>query len=290
MNAAKLGINPHVIRCLNRHYCDKDESSACRIFKSLCYKVKEDQTGERSVESYVKDMVEILVDRHVATKRNGTNKASDVRSKLLDMLQLRGFEKDDIISDPDEEIDPIIGSFSSCVCDCLRILFGLSSLYDDKEFDDFFSSLKRNITNSECFYDKNLDQICMIVDRDTGSFNEKQYDELVKACNKYKFKLYMTNPRFEFWLLLHFLYKSQIDCENVCQKSKGSKKSYLERELSKKLPGNIKRVVPFDKLVDNVDTAIENEKEFCEDIFGLKTSIGSNIGQLMTELKGTKSP
>ena len=41
------------------------------------------------------------------TKRNGTNKASDVRSKLLDMLQLRGFEKDDIISDPDEEKDEL---------------------------------------------------------------------------------------------------------------------------------------------------------------------------------------
>ena len=40
-------------------------------------------------------------------------------------------------------------------------------------------------------------------------------------------------------------------------------------------------------LFDKIPRAIENEKRFCEDIAGLKTNVGSNIGRLISELQGS---
>lgn len=35
----------------------------------------------------------------------------------------------------------------------------------------------------------------------------------------------------------------------------------------------------------DIDNAINNEKEFCEDIVELENSIGSNIGKLISEMR-----
>ena len=39
------------------------------------------------------------------------------------------------------------------------------------------------------------------------------------------------------------------------------------------------------RFVKRIDKAIENEKQFCEDIGALEYSVGSNIGCLLTELR-----
>ena len=40
-----------------------------------------------------------------------------------------------------------------------------------------------------------------------------------------------------------------------------------------------------DELVRNIDVAVRNEKQFCEDINSLENSVGSNIGLLITEMQ-----
>ena len=63
-------------------------------------------------------------------------------------------------------------------------------------------------STSSITYDENIDKICLVIDRDKDSFistpNNRQYEYVVKTCKKKGFGLYVTNPCFEFWLLLHF--------------------------------------------------------------------------------------
>lgn len=40
-----------------------------------------------------------------------------------------------------------------------------------------------------------------------------------------------------------------------------------------------------DELVRNIDVAVRNDKQFCEDINSLENSVGSNIGLLITEMQ-----
>ena len=40
---------------------------------------------------------------------------------------------------------------------------------------------------------------------------------------------------------------------------------------------SVRPLFPFEELIDKVDTAILHEKDFCEDVRGLKSSPGSNV-------------
>ncbi|MEG0471112.1 MAG: RloB domain-containing protein, partial [Solibacillus sp.] len=52
-------------------------------------------------------------------------------------------------------------------------------------------------------YEEGFDRICLILDRDYRSFKDDQYDEVLKICKNNNFMLGITNPNFEFYLLLH---------------------------------------------------------------------------------------
>ena len=72
------------------------------------------------------------------------------------------------------------------------------------------------------------------------SFTEKQFDEVVKICDKNSFHFLISNPNFEFWLLLHFDEVTSLDKEKIKANKRineNSKSSirYLPNELRKLL-------------------------------------------------------
>ena len=151
---------------------------------------------------------------------------------------------------------------------------------------DFINSFENYICDQQMTYDSEIDRVCIVIDRDKQSFNEQQYDFVVQTCNQNKFKLYITNPCFEFWLLMHFDKVHKLDTEKLLKNPKvTSRRRYAENELCKLVPGYKKNNIQFDAFLRKIDTAIENEKSFTEDIPGLKNNIGSNIGTLLLELK-----
>ncbi|MCI8298755.1 MAG: RloB domain-containing protein [Lachnospiraceae bacterium] len=100
------------------------------------------------------------------------------------------------------------------------------------------------------------------------------------------FGLYVTNPCFEFWLLLHFDGVFDLDEDKLLENPKiTSKRRYVEHELRRFLPGYKKSSYRAEKLVKDIDLAINNEKEFCEDVVELENSVGSNIGKLITDMR-----
>lgn len=144
------------------------------------------------------------------------------------------------------------------------------------------------IKNSEVVFDKDFDKVCIIVDRDKQSFKAEQYDYVREQCLKHQFDFYVSNPCFEFWLLLHYPDADKLDKQAIWENRRvrvNSKKKLTEKLLAEKLIGYKKNSLNFECIKDKIDLAIEQEKNFCEDIEKLKTDLGTNIGLLMTLMK-----
>lgn len=105
-------------------------------------------------------------------------------------------------------------------------------------------------------------------------------------CVEKKFGLYVTNPCFEFWLLLHFDEVFELDPDKLLENSKvTAKRRYAEQELRRIYPQYGKNSYKAVEIVKHIDKAIENEKKFCEDVVRLKNKVGSNLGRLIEEMK-----
>lgn len=174
------------------------------------------------------------------------------------------------------------------------------SFYDERvssitEFisDYFFNNY--SIENVDTFiktqfieFDKNKDKVCLIVDRDYKSLNKKQYYQLIRKCRQNNYKLFISNPCFEFWLLLHFDEIFDIDkdllAENMKMSDEVNPPHFSETELVKLLPEYEKNNICFDQLKNRIDIALKNEECFCEDLIDLEFNIGSNVGLLIKEL------
>lgn len=146
--------------------------------------------------------------------------------------------------------------------------------------------LRHYLKEQAVTYDAAYDRVCIIVDRDAKSFLANQYDSVVRDCDAQNFQLYVTNPCFEFWLLLHFDAVFTLDPEQLKTNRKITEKhNYAEVELRKLVPGYRKNNIQFPVFHRRIDHAIRNEKSFPEELSALKDNIGSNVGQLITELR-----
>lgn len=150
---------------------------------------------------------------------------------------------------------------------------------------DSIEDFKQYIDEQNTTYAPDYDRVCIIVDRDKQSFKENQYDMVVQKCVENHFRLYVSNPCFEFWLLMHFPEVHALDV-NLLHKNPliTARRRYTENELRKLVPGYTKTNIKFEYYVNSIFNAITNEKAFAEDIPALKYNIGSNIGFLLSEL------
>ena len=141
------------------------------------------------------------------------------------------------------------------------------------------------ISSGKIEYTEGFDQIIIIADRDKGSFTTQQYEKLINDCNRKNIKLCITNPCFEFWLLMHFDAVRTIDQGKMLQNPKITDEvTYCHDVLRQNFNGYHKNSYNAALLMPKLKNAIENEKLFCEDIIGLKTKLGSNLGSLIMEL------
>jgi hypothetical protein len=144
--------------------------------------------------------------------------------------------------------------------------------------------LRDYLSSQVVTYDNELDSVCIIIDRNIRSLKDG-YRDFLEMCNNNGFKLYVSNPDFELWLLMHsdriFDYDRIEMLENKkCNKSR----RFLERALSEVFHGYRKENIQFSKFLPFIKQAITNEKQFCEEISDLENELGSNIGVLLEEL------
>ena len=166
----------------------------------------------------------------------------------------------------------------------------LKALQEEHDLQHVISDISHMIKEGGVTYSEGFDRICLIIDRDRDSFvsspMNNQYRYVIDKCKEMGFGLYITNPCFEFWLLLHFDEVFELDMNKLLENPKvTAKRRYVEQELRKLWSGYQKSSYKAKELVKNIDKAINNEKKFSEDVVGLENSVGSNIGKLIIDMR-----
>lgn len=143
-------------------------------------------------------------------------------------------------------------------------------------------------------YDEKNDFFCLVADRDVSSNSTKKYWELIATCREEKVKLFITNPCFEFWLILHFPESlklgeteyGKIRFNEKIQTGSGSSRTYCETTLLKFDPDYTKTALDFkNRYMGRITDALEHAESFETDLERLEDHIGSNIGELIKELR-----
>lgn len=138
-------------------------------------------------------------------------------------------------------------------------------------------------------YDVDYDNICIIMDRDMQSFKPEQFDKVLQICDANKFLLGVTNPNFEFYLLLHLTDAFHLDGEKIKQNQRVSRNvKFVEHELKQEMQQkelsyrkNNYDANFFIKLLDEYHI---NIKHYESDNNRLKERIGSSVHKIIQEL------
>ena len=267
----KIGINPLIeIISIERTYTEEGWSNPKKILEQLLKDLEEIEDEKLSYKTLVDKIMEIIVeDKNFSLK---ISKKSNLK---------------EVIEDIENEIESLENTVKNIEEDCITLLSIITKkvFLVKEEIANILEKVLENIGNQQITYSEDIDKMCLIVDRDKKSFKEEQYNYVKEECKRKNFKFYVTNPCFEFWLLLHFDEVHSINREKLLENKRASSKvRYVESELKKYFPYN-KNKYNAELLIEKIDLAIENEKRFCEDIEELKDKLGSNIGLLIKELK-----
>lgn len=116
------------------------------------------------------------------------------------------------------------------------------------------------------------DKVWLVLDRDTWS--KEVLDTVWHRCRELRFNFAVSNPCFEYWLLLHFEAGSGVTSADNCRK-----------KLVRYLPNFSKGHIEIEKLKSRIQTAIEHAEQKdvppCESWPGTN---GSTVYRLVREL------
>lgn len=268
----KIGINPLIeLIPIVRSHSEVGWSNPKKILDRIIKDIEESKTGLISYETMLNRIMDYLNEEKVFS----TDKSSKTIWDLLIFICKNKLCK--LLNETVEDL----------VTECMKII---SLLNDELKTENIISDISEVIKNGGITYAEDIDKICLIVDRDRKSFiaapGNNQYAYVMNKCKEKKFGFYVTNPCFEFWLMLHFDEVLTIDQGKMLINPKvTNKRRYSEDELKKMFPKYKKTRYDAESLINCIDKAIENEKKFCEDIVKLENTIGSNIGLLINELR-----
>lgn len=105
--------------------------------------------------------------------------------------------------------------------------------------------MKKYIKENEL---KRTDQAWLVVDKDQWTDNQlEQLYQWSKQANNYA--LAVSNPKFEYWLLLHFEDAKRVSTASQC-----------DQKLKQYLP-NYKKKIEANKLIPHIQTAVNRAKQ-----------------------------
>ena len=245
----------------------------------------------QGLSKYREDLgIDALVNVEVLERRNSdTNSApSHVIELLEEYLDLRKLDKDDMIS---EIPASLINQFGESVIK--QYIEDASQIEEGKR-----SSINTQLTNFgyDLEYRKYLrkfggdsDEFCILIDRDIQAHPETNMNNCIIHCKNNGYSCYVTNPCFEFWLLLHFsnVIEEYADKLGTIKDNKkvSNAHTYVSNELSKKAHHG-KKIRDFETTyLPRIDDAITRAKAFPSDVDELVDNIGCNIWKLIEKMR-----
>lgn len=162
-------------------------------------------------------------------------------------------------------------------------------LFREEVYEDVIKNFARYVMAQDVTYSPVRDTLNMVIDRDKDSFTDEQYDKVVKFCENNNVNIYVSNPCFELWLLMHF---DEFDKENpddlfFNRKANASGKRYLEKRLNE-ICKYKKNSIDFSKFEPGIKKAIQREKKLVEDVTKIKYELGTNVGILVNNILNDK--
>lgn len=266
-----LKLNPLIeLVPLLRSYSEENWSNPKKLIDRVVKNLQEKEQGIVSVNTLLDWIIDYFIDEKII--KSGKSEAKYVWNILTQAVNDEiSLTLDDVISKID--IDDI----------CTKIITYYISKSSLKSIVNIIPEI---LQHSDISYVKGIDKICFIVDRDKESFVSDQYKYVMNMCKKEGFGFYLSNPCFEFWLLLHFDEVKKLDINKLLENSKvTSSRRYAECELRKLLPRYSKSKYSAYDLLSRIDMAIANEKDYCEDEANLEKEVGSRVGILIEELR-----
>lgn len=231
--------------------------------------------------------VEILQRR----RKDGASSPEHVIELLNEYMELRGEEE------PEPWMERLKGKYKKEVIKALI----------NKPLDDALTSVERSICEELLIagvhlqyrkFLRNLskgdeDIVAAVIDRDggEGGRSRETIETCIEEAKTRGYGLFMTNPCFEFWLLLHlcdvkeeYANRQKELLENKHESSRKhtfvsfevSKRAHHTKEISKK---------KFDQeYYPNIYQAINRAKDFATDINKIIDSLGTNLPELLSKL------
>ena len=141
-----------------------------------------------------------------------------------------------------------------------------------------FSIDEFEVIHDEVDYDEEIDKICIVVDRDSDGRDEGRYNGFIEGCDERDYLPFVTNPKFELWLLLHYDISDSIELLRDPLKYKSTM-----RGLGKKY-GIESKKIEHSTLIPKIPYAVEQVKLLCTKLSCLESERGSNLGDLMQRL------
>lgn len=144
------------------------------------------------------------------------------------------------------------------------------------------NNFNKDLEEGKFTFDKDIDKVCFVIDRDKQNVSKEQLNEFIKVCKQNKYEVYLSNPTFEIFLIMHDDIVLKLNKQEMYENRRNGKrgKRFLELKLSE-IFGCSKTKLNFEKFKPNIQKAINNEKHFCEDLEKLENELGSNVGTLL---------
>ena len=131
------------------------------------------------------------------------------------------------------------------------------------------------------FYSKDTDVVCIIIDRDADDGRTPEcYADYMSSCEKNGFRLFVTNPKFEFWILMH----QEDDGSLVSIADSRNPSAATDRVMDSR--GMDKGHLDFEGIVGNLYLTMENAKRFKFTVKELENRVGTNMPDLIHLLEG----
>lgn len=260
----EIGINVSFdIIPLTRFTAEKSNSSPHKWALPLLLKtIAEYKSEKMSVSTLVSHGVEWAVESCMVRGKNNSRQLRETRMAVIAEFERIGYASDYLIDESELEVFCQILFTQMCIA------------FQKNSHKTAIQTLKQYVQNQRRFYSERSDKACLIIDRDEKSFKPaERYDDVVADCDKHKISLYVSNPRFEFWILLHSEDIGYVDVQRIKEDS-----DYLDKCIKEAFPAYSKTSIHFENFKDKIRTAIRNESLFCEDVKLLKTEVGSNLG------------
>lgn len=270
---SKIGIDPLVeLVPVVRSYSEEGWSNPKKILDRMLMNLEESRLRRVSYETLLNWFMDYLYEEKILTNSKAKAKS------LWQTLEWICSEKLQVAL-----MDQVMNLEQTC-----RLI---AEYFQDKEgYEQIVNDVPRIIQNRAITYEEGFDKICFIVDRDRESFvahpENNQYEYVLNKCREKGFGFYLTNPCFEFWLLLHFDDVKGLNEKQLLDNPKiTSKRRYTEQELRKRMNNYTKSFYDVEWFMNRINVAIKNEKQYCEDIEKLEYSVGSRVGMLIEEMK-----